>query len=196
MGTSQTEKAISHQRIVEIAAARMRERGIDGISVADIMKEAGLTHGGFYRHFGSRDDLVVEAVTYALSEGSARTRDATGDDGRALRAVIDGYLSTTHRDHPETGCAVAGLGEDVARATAGAREAYAQQVQRYLDLLVSVDAKASAYDTRRAVLTLSALVGALLIARAVDDPALSRKMLSETAQAIKLVSDSDLARAV
>jgi TetR/AcrR family transcriptional repressor of nem operon len=191
VGTSQADKASSHQRIVEIAATRMRERGIDGISVADIMNEAGLTHGGFYRHFASREDLVVEAVTVALAEGSARSRGVTGDDGRARRAVIDGYLSTTHRDHPETGCAVAGLGEDVARASDATREAYTDQVQRYIDLLVSLDARSSAEDTRRAVLTLSALVGALSMARAVKDPVLSERILRETADLLKSLGEAE-----
>ena len=101
MGSSQADKAASHDRIVNIAAARMRRNGINGVGVAELMQEAGLTHGGFYRHFKSRDDLVGAAVERALAQGSARTMDAAGQGGRrAFEAIVDDYLSPAHRDLP------------------------------------------------------------------------------------------------
>jgi TetR/AcrR family transcriptional repressor of nem operon len=187
VGSSQADKAASHDRILEIAAARMRQHGIEGVSVADIMAEAGLTHGGFYRHFDSRDDLVLEAITLALWQGSGRARGAARfEPERALGLIIDGYLNTVHRDGRETGCAVAALAEGVARASGPTRKAYAKQVQSYLDLLTGVDARNTSGDTQRVCLILSALVGALAMARAVGDPVLSRRILEDTAQSLKL----------
>ena len=186
MGTSQSDKAASHERILDIAAARFRRDGIDGLGVAELMSEAGLTHGGFYRHFGSRDDLVAEAVEVALAQGSARTRSAASRGGwRALRAIIDGYLSSSHRDNPESGCAVAALAEDVAWADSRTRAAYARQVEEYHDVLDTLLSSADAPQRDAAFLTLSALVGALSIARAVDDEDLSRRVLKETAASLK-----------
>ena len=139
MGSSQADKAASHQRIVTAAAARVRRAGVDGLSVADLMREAGLTHGGFYRHFGSRDDLVAEAVEAALAHGSRRAEAAARPGGpEALAATIDAYLSPLHRDKPETGCAVAALPADIARSGQRARAAYTAQVRRYLDLLAGL----------------------------------------------------------
>ena len=138
MGSSQADKAASHQRIVTAAAARIRRAGVDGLSVADLMREAGLTHGGFYRHFGSRDNLVAEAVEAALTHGSRRAEAAARQGGpEALAATIDSYLSLLHRDKPETGCAVAALPADIARGGQRARAAYTAQVRRYLDLLAA-----------------------------------------------------------
>ena len=139
MGSSQADKAASHQRIVTAAAARIRRAGVDGLSVADLMREAGLTHGGFYRHFGSRDDLVAEAVEAAVAHGSKRAEAAARQGGpEALAATIDAYLSALHRDKPETGCAVAALPADIARSSQRARGAYTAQVRRYLDLLAGL----------------------------------------------------------
>ena len=116
MGTSRAAKAASHDRILDIAAARIRRDGINGLAVAEIMKEAGLTHGGFYRHFGSREQLVAEAAQRALSQGSAWTMASAKLGGeRGYTALVDGYLSTWHRDHPESGCGVAGVAADAAR---------------------------------------------------------------------------------
>ena len=139
VGSSQADKAASHQRIVTAAAARIRRDGIDGLSVADLMGEAGLTHGGFYRHFGSRDDLVAEAVEAALTHGSKRAEAAARQGGtEALATTIDAYLSPLHRDKPETGCAVAALPADIARSIQRARAAYTAQVRRYLDLFAGL----------------------------------------------------------
>ena len=174
MGTSQAAKAASHDRILDIAAARIRRDGIDGLAVAELMKDAGLTHGGFYRHFGSREHLIAEAAQRALTQGSAWTIASAELGGqRGYTALIDGYLSTWHRDHPESGCGVAGVAADVARAGGPAQASYARQVQECLavlaDLTANPDRKAG---EREAVLTLSVLVGAISMARAVDDPGL------------------------
>ena len=122
VGTSQAAKAASHDRILDIAAARIRRDGVDSLSVDDLMKEAGLTHGGFYRHFGSREQLVAEAAQRALTQGSAWTIAVARRGGRrGYASLVDGYLSARHRDHPESGCGVAGVAADVARAGGAAR---------------------------------------------------------------------------
>jgi TetR/AcrR family transcriptional regulator, transcriptional repressor for nem operon len=187
MGSSQADKAASHERIVTAAAARVRRDGVAGISVAELMSEAGLTHGGFYRHFASRDELIAEAVEAALAHGSRRT-DAAAELGGilALTAIIDGYLSQLHRDKPESGCAVAALPSDVARGDQRTRDAYTAQVQRYLDLLDALlpeDDRGVRRDD--ALLTLAALVGAVSLARAVADGELSDEILAGTAHALR-----------
>src|ERR1700761_6795823 len=110
MGHSQKDKEKNHAEIVEIAAARMREAGTEGPGVAEIMKAAGLTHGGFYKHFDSRDDLVAEAVEAALAQGQEGYEAAVEGAADPLAAFVDWYLSETHRDDPGAGCAVVALG--------------------------------------------------------------------------------------
>src|ERR1700738_1679552 len=124
MGHSRAEKADSHDRIVQVAAARFRENGVDRVGVADLMKDAGLTHGGFYRHFASRDDLVTEAIERALREGSRAGGGVATIKECPLNALVDAYLSTAHRDDVVTSCAVTTLAADVARSNERARSAY------------------------------------------------------------------------
>jgi len=178
MGHSQEEKAKTHQRIVDVAARRIRESGTDGPGVAEIMSEAGLTHGGFYKHFDSRDDLVAEAVDAAIEQGVEGTREATADAEDPLAAFVDWYLSTDHREDPGTGCSVVALGADVARADDRVRAAYRGQVERYIanmEGLLDGDE-----DTRRrAIAAVASMVGAMLISRAVDDESLSDEILRE-----------------
>jgi TetR/AcrR family transcriptional regulator, transcriptional repressor for nem operon len=190
MGSSQADKAASHERIVDVASRRIRCDGVDNFSVSELMNEAGLTHGGFYRHFDSRDELVAEAVAEALAQGSQRVHAST-ERGQppALAAIVDGYLSRLHRDKPETGCAVAALPTDIARANARARAAYSRQVGSYIELLTELT---PAGDRDEAHLILAALVGALVLARAVDDRALSNEILSSVAQALHRYPDAPL----
>jgi TetR/AcrR family transcriptional regulator, transcriptional repressor for nem operon len=193
VGTSRAAKAVSHDRILDIAAARIRRDGIGGLVVADLMEEAGLTHGGFYRHFESRQQLVAEAVQRALTQGSAWTI-AVGQTGgeQGYTALVDGYLSPWHRDHPESGCGVAGVAADAARAAGPERGSYTRQVKECLAVLTGLTGHADLTGhgdrqaaEREAVLTLSALVGAICVARAVDDPDLSGQILASTAAALK-----------
>src|SRR6476619_8569196 len=132
MGHSRDDKARSHERIVEIAAARLRESGTAGPGVAELMKAAGLTHGGFYKHFGSRDDLVAEAVERALADSEPRLVEIAAGAEDPLAAFADAYVSTAHRDDPASGCGVAALGTDMPRVGGPAQEAYRAQVERYL----------------------------------------------------------------
>jgi TetR/AcrR family transcriptional repressor of nem operon len=187
VGTSQAAKAQSHDRILDIAAARIRRSGIDSLTVAALMKEAGLTHGGFYRHFDSREQLVAEAAQRALTQGSAWTI-ASGELGgqQGYTKLVDGYLSAWHRDHPESGCGVAGIAADAARDDGPAQAAYTRQVKECLAVLAGLTGNPDRQAAEReAVLSLSALVGAISIARALDDPDLSEQILADVAAALK-----------
>ncbi|RFU49177.1 TetR/AcrR family transcriptional regulator [Paraburkholderia sp. DHOC27] len=175
MGYSQADKAETHQRIVDVASRRFRELGLEGISVADVMNEAGLTVGGFYKHFASRDDLVVEAVAAASEQmdHSAFTAQNT------LKKSIQTYLSEAHRDEVDTGCPLALLVNDIARTTDEAREAYTQRLEKSLSLLESQMPKGTEGNLRaKALLIYSAYIGAIGLSRAVPDPKLSRQILN------------------
>lgn len=179
MGHSQTQKQQTHERIVELAAQRFRELGLDGLSITNLMKEVGLTHGGFYKHFESRDELVAEALATAF-ESSGRTGKSA-----SYKALLAAYLSKKHRDAPGTGCAVGALVNDMGRAPEDARALYTAEVRTNLSNIAKLLAAASdgadvgdADHDAGALVTLSALIGALGLARAVDDPALSGKILA------------------
>ena len=189
MGHSQADKVASHQRIVEITATRLRVDGLSRPAIGELMKEAGLTHGGFYRHFGSRDELVDESIVRALWDGARRIADAVGVErdsgGDPLAGLIAAYLSPEHRDDLAGSCAVATLGADVARASDRTRSAYGDQVRSYLRVIEGLlDEPDPAARRRRAVLTLSALVGAVVMARAVSDPELSGELLALVGEAL------------
>ena len=186
MARSQAEKDATHRRIVKAAAAQVRRDGVEAVRVSELMREAGLTHGGFYRHFVSREDLIEEAIDAALIDGSRQANTDESLDPRVeLARIIDGYVSKAHRDNPQVGCAVAALPADVSRSGSRVRQAYSRQVRRYIDQLVGLIRKAEP-DTKRdeAILTLSALVGAVAMARAVDDQELSDEILARTATAL------------
>lgn len=191
MGHSKADKAESHERIVRVAAERFRELGIDGIGVADLMREAGLTHGGFYRHFASRDELVAEGVERALHDGAKGAFDAEAHsklDKRALLfALVDWYLSLGHRDGLASSCAVASLAADVSRSNERSRSAYTRQASAYLDLFVRLMEGDEPRKLKRtkAVAAWATLVGAVSMARAVNDDKLSREILKTASDQIK-----------
>jgi TetR/AcrR family transcriptional repressor of nem operon len=189
MGHSKAEKEKSHKRIVKTAAARFRERGVDGIGLADLMKEADLTHGGFYGHFDSREELVAEAIECALRDGGEAVASVAGGNhppAAKLRLLVDAYLSVAHRDGLATSCAVTTMANDVARSNARARSAYTKQVAIYLELLVNLIATDTRKSRRaKAIAALATLVGAVSMARAVNDEKLSRELLKSAADELK-----------
>ena len=189
MGHSKEAKEKSHQRIVKTAAARFRERGVDGIGVAELMKEADLTHGGFYGHFDSREQLVAEAVECALRDGGAAVTAIASTrrpPAAVLELLVDAYLSLAHRDGLATSCAVTSMANDVARSNARARSAYTKQVGVYLELLAKLIAAEKRRSRRaKAIAALATLVGAVSMARAVNDEKLSRELLKSAADELK-----------
>ena len=173
MGYSKSDKAETHSRIVKVAAKRFRELGLEGIGVADVMKEAGVTVGGFYKHFGSRDELVVEALATAFKD-----LDVWEEHTPDMAHLLQNYLTEAHRDAPGTGCAMGALLGDITRGSKSARALYTERVKRSLPFFSALLPSSHRSDKRRrALLILSALLGALNLSRAVSDPNLSREIL-------------------
>ena len=191
MGYSKSDKAETHTRIVSVAAKRFRERGLEGIGVADVMKEAGVTVGGFYKHFGSRDELVVEALATAFKD-----LDVWEEHTKDMAQLLQNYLAEAHRDAPETGCAMGALLGDMTRGSKSARALYTERVKRSLAFTSALLPSGPRSDKRgRALLILSALLGAINLSRAVSDPDLSREILHGVRdQLISLVNPAQRAR--
>jgi TetR/AcrR family transcriptional regulator, transcriptional repressor for nem operon len=190
MGHSKADKAKTHKRIVAIASKRFREEGLAGIGIAELMKEARLTVGGFYKHFKSRDALVAEAVYSALGTWRRRV-DAAASGGPPVtyESLVDDYLSEAHRDHPGTGCPVGALTGDIARSDKRTRALVTRQIRDNIELLATlirdIGEKHKSSAKSQAVLTYCALVGAIGVARAVSDEQLSREILKTVAQILK-----------
>ena len=169
-------KEASHERIVSVAARAIRRSGYGGTGVADIMKEAGLTHGGFYAHFASREAMLAEAATRACTESAALVAGvvaATPPD-EALATMVSAYLSPEHVAQVEMGCPLAALGSETPRQAPEVRRATTRHIKEMIDLVArqSPDwGQPGAHE--RALVTVSTMVGTLLLARAVDEPALA-----------------------
>jgi TetR/AcrR family transcriptional repressor of nem operon len=190
MGYSRAGKEKTHKRIVAIASKRFRENGLGGVGIADLMKEAGLTVGGFYKHFKSRDALVAEAVGAALGTWE-RQVDAAASGGPPVTyaSLVNEYLSETHRKHPGTGCPVAALTGDIPRSDKRTRALVTGDIRDNIKLLEGLirdtDPKSKHSARSHAILTYCALVGALGVARAVSDKPLSREILKTVAGLLK-----------
>jgi TetR/AcrR family transcriptional repressor of nem operon len=187
MRVSREQAAQTRDRIVEVASALFRAQGFGGVGVADIMKGAKLTHGGFYGHFGSKDDLAVEASRRALAASAARwQRIAAETRDKPYPALIENYLSARHCGDPASGCALSALGTDAARGTAGLRGAFAEGLQRLVDILTeALPGFSKPARRRKAVAAMATMVGAVTLARAVDDPALSEEILDAARQELR-----------
>jgi TetR/AcrR family transcriptional regulator, transcriptional repressor for nem operon len=176
MGYSKRGKAETHTRIVSVAAKRFRELGLEGIGVADVMKEAGVTVGGFYKHFDSRDELVVEALATAFQD-----LDRWEEHTDTLTKLLENYLSEGHRDAPGTGCALGALLGDMSRASRSAKAVYTARLKRSLAYSTGLVPPNATSDRRaRAILMISAMLGAINLSRAVSDPILSLEILQRT----------------
>jgi TetR/AcrR family transcriptional regulator, transcriptional repressor for nem operon len=168
MRYSPEHKAETHTRIVRKAATRLREKGAHGVGVADLMKEAGLTHGGFYAHFDSREALVIEAFSYAMDRSTERWRKTLSElpPEKRLAAVIDYYLSPQHRDDPGHGCAVPALGAEIAREGPKTRKAFAAKLEQMVDMFADQIVDAPRKTARkRAEAMLATLIGTVVMAR-------------------------------
>jgi TetR/AcrR family transcriptional regulator, transcriptional repressor for nem operon len=174
--TAAKSKEVTHDRIVDAAARAIRRSGYNGTGVADIMKDAGLTHGGFYAHFPSRQAMLAEAADRAGSESVAMMERIAAKlpQQQALPAMLQAYLSKEHLEGIETGCAAAALGSEMPRQTPEVRRAATRRIKEMIDLVArhSPDwGQPSAHE--RALVTVATMVGALMLARAVDEPKLS-----------------------
>ena len=177
--TPNSRKEESHERIVDAAARAIRRHGYAGVGVADVMKEVGLTHGGFYAHFDSRDALLVEALERAGRQSSETVTRAAelrvGKGVSAFRSLVETYLADHHLASLETGCPVAALGSDMPRQSKAVREASVSRVQR---LIATVRATLPTAPRATASVVAGTLVGSLQLARALGDNAEGRAMLS------------------
>ncbi|MFH1340817.1 MAG: TetR/AcrR family transcriptional regulator [Pseudomonadota bacterium] len=180
MRYSKEHKLETHARIVKKASIRLREKGAHGIGVADLMKDAGLTHGGFYAHFDSREALVIEAFAYAMDRSTERWRRLaeTIPPEKRMAAIVESYLTSLHRDDPGHGCAVTALGAEIARESPKTRKAFAAKLEQMVDMLAEqlpdVPRKAA---RKQALATLSTMVGALVLARIAGSGELSDEIL-------------------
>src|SRR5262245_14593118 len=177
MRVTREKAAENRARIVETASRVFREKGFDGVGLDAIMKEAGLTHGGFYGHFASKEDLAAEAVAHALEQSAGLQSRYTN-----VADFVSGYLSENHFADRANGCVLAALGGDVARRGEGIRGDVTSYVRAESDRLAGIFRGTAAARRRRAIATLAGIVGALTLARAVEDPVLSAEILSTARQ--------------
>jgi TetR/AcrR family transcriptional repressor of nem operon len=181
MRYSREHKQETHARIVRKASVRLREKGAHGVGVADLMREAGLTHGGFYAHFDSREALVVEALTYA----SSRTRELwrklaeqTPPEKR-LALIVDAYLTPMHRDDLGHGCMIASLGAEIAREAPKTRKALASELDQMIEFIADqIPSSPRKIARKRAAATLATMMGALVMARIAGSGEFSDEILA------------------
>lgn len=181
MRYSKEHKQETHARIVRKASVRLREKGAHGIGVADLMKEAGLTHGGFYAHFDSRETLLVEAFAYAMDRSMAhwrKTAEETMPEKR-LAMIVESYLTTMHRDDPGRGCAVPTLGADIARESPKTRKAFAAKLEQMIDMIADqipdLPRKAA---RKQASATLATMMGSMVLSRIAGNGEFSEEILA------------------
>ena len=169
------ETAAKHERIVKEASRLFRERGFENVSVGEVMKAAGLTHGAFYAHFGSKQELQAAAVAYGQKVSLGRVQRSKSNQRK--RSYADRYLSPWHRDNPGDGCTMAALGQEVARSTPEVKASLEQGLEEILS--------ARGGDRNEAIFRAAALLGGVVLARAVQDPRLSDEILSSVRQKLR-----------
>lgn len=190
MRKSKVETAETRKRIVGVAAREFRARGIGATGLADLMSEAGLSHGGFYRHFDSKDHLVAEACAAGLADVvSALEIAAEGSHGKdGFKAIVDAYVSASHRDAPADGCPLAGMGSELAHADEQTRATASQGFENLVELLARRVGRRSRDAARsEAVFALAAMIGAITISRIVADPDVSNSILQDVKEHLHAV---------
>ena len=179
MRKSKQEAAATRQRIIKAAAARFRKNGIAGTGLSDLMADAGLTHGGFYRHFASKDQIVAEACA-AATDSAIATFFSNKSPQRGLKARVAKYLSRAHRDDPSAGCPLAALGSEIARSDEKTRAAATQVFLKLVDIIAAGFGKSRPdVARRRALVSAATMIGALTMSRMVTDSELSAGILRE-----------------
>ena len=187
MRYSREHKLETHAQIVKKASVRLRERGAHGIGVADLMKDAGLTHGGFYAHFNSREALVIEAFAHAMDRGTERWRRLAEQTapGDRLAAIVASYLTQTHRDDPGHGCAIPALGAEIARESPKTRKAFAAKIEQMIDMLAEQIPELPRKAARKqAIATIATMMGSLVLARVAGSGEFSDEILDAGRDAV------------
>jgi TetR/AcrR family transcriptional repressor of nem operon len=188
MKVSRQQAAANRDKVVEVASRLFRKHGFDGIGLADIMKAAGLTHGGFYGQFGSKDDLAAEACSRAIRKSWDVWVDPSTEGG--FEAIVRNYLNPTHRSDRAHGCLFAALGSDIVRQPRSVRHSVTEGFRSTIDKLLSLmPGRSEAVRRKRALATMTGLVGALILSRAVDDPNLSDEILEAATTAFGLPAE-------
>ena len=187
MRYSREHKFQTHERIVKKASVKLREKGAHGIGVADLMKDAGLTHGGFYAHFDSRDALVIEAFTHAMDRSTARWRKLSEETPveKRLSKIVNTYLAPVHRDDLGHGCAVPALAAEIARESVKTRRVFSGRMEQMIDMLAEqfhgMPRKAA---RKEAVAALATMMGSLVMARVAGNGELSEEILKSGRDAV------------
>lgn len=187
MRYSKEHKFQTHARIVKKASVKLREKGAHGIGVADLMKDAGLTHGGFYAHFDSRDALVIEAFTHAMDRSTAKWRKLSDETPveKRLSKIVNTYLAPVHRDDPGQGCAVPALAAEIARESAKTRRVFSGRMEQMIDMLADqfhgVPRKAA---RQQAMAALATMMGSLVMARVAGTSQFSDEILKSGRDAV------------
>lgn len=196
MKKSKAETAKTRQRIIEVASETIRKQGIDATGVAEIMAAAGLSHGGFYRHFGSKDELVAAAIAMSRKDFIAGTLAAADEGADAFLKQFQSYVSIDHRDDVGGGCPLAAIGSEIVRGDAAARHLGTVGFQTLCEKAapyMGSPADPDGMDT--AISMVSSMIGALTMSRMVDDPALSERILEVTRNQLAKVIDAPSAKA-
>ncbi len=172
-------KETTRQRIIATAAAKFRKDGVAAVGIAGLMAEAGLTHGGFYAHFESKEALVREAIDAALDESGARMDRAADKSGSGLEGLVRNYLRPSHRDMPERGCAIASLAAEIARHEPETRQVFSRRVAAFLSRIEKYlpEALSAAEKRDKAMGILAVMLGALQLSRVMNDAAMSDAIL-------------------
>lgn len=184
MKVSKEQSTRNRRKVLDTAARMYRERGFDGASVNDIMRKAGFTHGGFYGHFASKEDLIVQACQQAIEEGLGIWKKKAGETKEdPLAAVVKGYLTESHCNEPGGGCLMATLSNEVARQPKPVRTVVTEGLRRFIDFLGSLaPEKTDKARREKAIATYASMIGGVAMARAVNDPALAREILAAVAR--------------
>ncbi|WP_269507628.1 TetR/AcrR family transcriptional regulator [Burkholderia sp. IMCC1007] len=175
MGHSQADKARSRERILSQAAEQIRNGGLESVSVGKLMRSANLTHGGFYGHFASRSELLAHALERAMEDGKAAFEANRGNGTPDYEKTVRSYLSRPHRDSRTTGCAIAALAGDVARADEPVRETMSTHIEQFID---RIDHALGSDDPDKAIFAVSAMIGALVVSRVMADEKRSDAVLA------------------
>jgi TetR/AcrR family transcriptional repressor of nem operon len=197
MRYSREHKLETHARIVKKASVRLREKGAHGIGVADLMKDAGLTHGGFYAHFDSREALVIEAFTHAMDRSTERWRKLTEQTPpeKRLAMIVNSYLTPLHRDDPGHGCAVPALGAEIARESPKTRRVFAGRLEQMIDMIAAqipgVPRKAA---RKQAMSALATMMGTLVMSRIAGSGDFSDEILGAGREALLGRAKSPMAK--
>jgi TetR/AcrR family transcriptional regulator, transcriptional repressor for nem operon len=187
MRYSKEHKQETHARIVKKASVRLREKGAHGIGVADLMKDAGLTHGGFYAHFDSREALVIEAFGYAMDRATERWRKLAEQTlpEKRLATIVESYLTPVHRDDPGHGCAIPALSAEIARENPKTRKAFAAKLEQMIEMIAQQMPDLPRKTARKqAMASLATMMGTLVLARVAGSGEFSDDMLGAGREAV------------